>query len=236
MLSGIALKHPGGREFSFAAAGVAIGAFLVAAAQPFAPFGGDIASGALRAALFFAMGMCGIFLSAQVGLQCWTDDWSRTWRAAFASALGVTAFVIISDNFVFRNTLSPSYARFLHQPLEIRLDFFAVRAYTENIVYRLFAVPLLVLAFGRLWHKQDGSPADGVFWTAILLAQVVNIGWNVLHFGPVSSFGLGYDSIRYVLPGLVWGYLFWRYGFVTAEIAHILTHLLLQPAFSIFYR
>jgi hypothetical protein len=233
MAFSITLKPVDGRNLPFAMAGVVAATVFAAAAQPFVPFGGEIASGSLRASALFAMGVCGIFASAQAGLQCWVDDWARNWRAALASALGVAIFVIVLDCFVFRKTLAPSYVTLLREPLGPRLCYYAIRAYTENIVYRLFAMPLLVLAFGAIWRKPDGSPSNGAFWVAIVLAQVINIVWNAVLLEPVTPFVLGYDALRYVAPGCVWGYLFWRYGFATAEIGHVATHLFLQPAFNI---
>jgi hypothetical protein len=233
VLSEITLNQPEWRRVGFAIVGVVLGAFFAGIALPFAPFGGEIGSGPLRASLLLAMGACGIFASPLVGLQCWTDNWARAWSAALVSALGVTIFVIVVDCFLFRNTLSPGYVEILRQPLSFRLTYYPVRAYTENIVYRLFAMPLLVLAFGAFGRKADGSPADGAFWAAIVMAQVINIVWNGVQFESVTLFALGYDAIRYVLPGCLWGYLFWRYGFVTAEIGHVATHFFLQPAFNI---
>ena len=35
------------------------------------------------------------------------------------------------------------------------------------------------------------------------------------------------------VPGVIWGYLYWRPGFVAAEIASVGTHPFLQPALGI---
>lgn len=238
MSATIAPKPDDRRILHYAAAGLVViaGALFAAAAQPFASLGVKIDSGAARAALLFAMGVIGLFASARAGLQLWPENWGRVWRVGLLYAAGTAIFVVVIDCFVFRQTLTPDYVAVLRQPLWMRLVYFSIRAFTENTVYHLFALSILILAFGAVWHKADGSPSDVAFWAAIILSQLVNIVWNVVLFEPVTPFALGYDAIRYVAPGLLWGYLFWRYGFATAEIAHVATHFFLQPSISIVFR
>jgi hypothetical protein len=38
---------------------------------------------------------------------------------------------------------------------------------------------------------------------------------------------------RPIVPGVIWGYLYWRHGFVAAEIASVGMHPFLQPALGI---
>jgi hypothetical protein len=151
-------------------------------------------------------------------------------------AAGTALFIVILDAVVFRQILAADYVSVLREPLWARLVYFPIRAFMENTVYHLFALSLLALAFGTVWRKMDGSPSDGAFWAAIILSQVVNIVGNLVLIQPITPIILGYDTIRYVAPGCVWGYLFWRYGFATAEIGHVATHLFLQPAFNIWLR
>jgi len=109
-------------------------------------------------------------------------------------------------------------------------------AYVENIEYRLFLMSALVWAIGSLWRGSDGRPANGAFWTAMTLAQIVNIAVNVAPqaAGPITPLALAYDGLRYLFPGVVWGYLYWRHGFVAAEIASVGAHPFLQPPLGYF--
>ena len=71
---------------------------------------------------------------------------------------------------------------------------------------------------------------------AVMVAtQALNIGMNVTAFlpGPISPLVLTYEALRYVVPGVIWAWLFWRFGFLTAEIASVGCHLFLQPALGI---
>lgn len=38
-----------------------------------------------------------------------------------------------------------------------------------------------------------------------------------------------YATLRYWLVGAVWGWLYWRHGFLAALAGHGLSHLLLDP-------
>lgn len=66
----------------------------------------------------------------------------------------------------------------------------------------------------------------------MVLAQCVNIAMNVAVLEPVTAPLLFYDAIRYVAPGVLWAWLYLRFGFVSAEVASVGCHLFLQPMFG----
>ncbi len=57
---------------------------------------------------------------------------------------------------------------------------------------------------------------------AILVAQFADIGGLVVAWPE-------YAVPRFWLVGTVWGWLYWRHGFVSALAGHGLCHLLLDP-------
>ena len=131
--------------------------------------------------------------------------------------------------------LSASYVHlFTTAGLGPRLLYFMLRAFNENVIYRLFVMSTLVWIIGALWHDAHHRPTNGAFWTGIVLAQLINISINVVatSSGPITAGVLFYDGIRYIVPGVIWGYLYWHHGFVTAEIASVGTHPFLQPALA----
>ena len=71
----------------------------------------------------------------------------------------------------------------------------------------------------------------------MIVAQSINISINVVYAlgDPISFSVLAYDALRYVAPGVLWAWLFWRFGFVVAEVASVGSHVFLQPAFSIVF-
>lgn len=148
-----------------------------------------------------------------------------------AAALAVALYVVVLDCWLFRSSLDPAYAAFLHQPLGTRLLYFMPRAFNENILYRLFGFAGLALLFGR----GQTPPPRAVFAAAMIAAQLINIWFNVVAISPlpVTPLGLIYDGLRYVVPGVLWAVLYVRNGFAVAEVASVGCHLFLQPAFSL---
>jgi hypothetical protein len=69
----------------------------------------------------------------------------------------------------------------------------------------------------------------------MIATQTLNIGMNVaaLSPDPLSFATLFYDALRYVAPGVLWAWLYWRFGFLTAEVASVGCHIFLQPALGV---
>ena len=66
----------------------------------------------------------------------------------------------------------------------------------------------------------------------MIAAQALNIGVNVVLISDqaLTPAILTYDALRYIVPGVIWACLFWRYGFFVAEVASVGCHIFLQPA------
>jgi hypothetical protein len=179
------------------------------------------------------IGMVGFVMASHVGLNFGVKDLEHPLGFPILVAAVVAAGVAIVDGFLCREFLSANYVQiFSTVGLGSRLLYFMPRAFNENLIYRWCVMSTLIRAIGLLWHDADGRPAEGAYWLGIVLAQVINISINVvaLSHGPITTGLLLYDGIRYIAPGVIWGYLYWRHGFVAAELASVGTHPLLQPA------
>ena len=94
---------------------------------------------------------------------------------------------------------------FIHQ-LRVRLAYFMLRAFNENVFYRLFLFSVLAWGMTRIWPGPAGRPTSVAMWSAMVVAQMVNIGLNVCLFDPPSSVAsIVYDGLRYIVPGVCWG-------------------------------
>ncbi|WP_423141914.1 type II CAAX prenyl endopeptidase Rce1 family protein [Parablastomonas sp. CN1-191] len=141
-------------------------------------------------------------------------------RAALAAGAlaiaGVTAWVLLVDADLCRDGL-PLLARET-APLWPRTLISCLGAMREEVVYRLALTTVLAalpLLFGR---RVPG------WWivAAILAAQFVNIE-------PIDIAYPVWGTLRFWLVGAVWGWLYWRHGFVTALAAHGVVHIVLDP-------
>jgi hypothetical protein len=125
--------------------------------------------------------------------------------------------------------MSANYAGVLAAPLAIRTPAMMLRAFNENIIYRLFLSSILIWLIGRFWKTPSGAPAIGAYWVGFGLAQAANIWINVTSLAPLTPIALAHDGIRYFAPGMLWSWLYWRRGFQANEIASTSVHLFLQP-------
>ena len=216
-------------------AAIALLAALIALVAPFDVLfeAATLGNPLLRMALIAALACGGAWLAARNGMRLELHGPGRPALIGIAAAAGVAAYVVLLDCFVFRSLLSESYAAFLHRPLGERLQYFMLRAFNENVIYRLWLFSALVWLAGRL---RGVAPLPGAAVVlAMVASQMVNIGSNVVALAstPPSPLVLTYDALRYVVPGVVWAILFRRNGFAVAEIASVGCHLFLQPAFSL---
>lgn len=142
--------------------------------------------------------------------------------AGIGGAVGLLA--ALCDIFVFRALLWDSYVRFAAEvPAVQRIVLVGTKALAEEVVFRLVLMSLLVWVASLLW-----PPRELTYWSAAVLAQVTNVALQ----SPVPTtplMGL-FIGVRFIAPGVLWGYLYWRAGFAAAAMAHVSEHVVLQRA------
>jgi hypothetical protein len=207
---------------------------VIAAIAPFDTAFAYLSNGSAlaRVCLFAVIGTCGVFCAEKSGLQLRPSGLRCPTLTPIRIALLVAVYVIVIDCVVFRTIVPQSTIElFRNVPLGPRLLGFMMRAWNENIIYRLTVMSGLSWLIGFLWRSDGVRPAAGPLILAAIIAQVINISMNVSE--PSSPMLLVYDVVRYIPPGVLWGYLYWRNGFATAEIASVGTHPFLQPFFGV---
>ncbi|MEW6640325.1 MAG: hypothetical protein AB1586_07450 [Pseudomonadota bacterium] len=148
--------------------------------------------------------------------------WTAAAAAAAIAAVGVSAIVIAAD-VAFRSHLTADYVAQYTSALMPRIGFRILASAFEEVKWRLGLMTLLIgvarLALGR-------RPPDWFFIGVIAFVQVCNVA-DGLVAAPV------YGTLRFFLPGGVWGWLYWRHGWLTALAAHAGCHLIIDPALLI---
>ena len=161
------------------------------------------------------------------GLRFWPKDWRAAIVFTAVCTVSVATLVVFTD-WAFRPILSPAYVAFFGGPnLPRRILTYMAGAAGEEAVFRLLLMSGLV-AVGNLLLRGDGAAKPALLVAAITLAQAANILPKLTE--PSSAAEVVYDVLRFYVPGLVWGWLYWRHGFLAAMIAHPACHLILQPA------
>jgi hypothetical protein len=180
-----------------------------------------------RVILFTTLVWLGAWAGAKVGLPLRGSKHSVLIGLSCALVMAIAVAFI---DYLFRPILSPSYVEVFHRELNVRLIYFMLRAFNENVFYRLFLFSVLAFGLGKIWHYANGRPTSFAFWAAMIGAQIVNIALNVGLVTPPTTFAMIiYDALRYILPGVCWAKLYLRHGFATAEIASVTCHIFLQP-------
>lgn len=143
------------------------------------------------------------------------------WNAALTAAIFAVALaclVVAACDWLARDQLSRDYIAHYTSPLWPRTGAISLTAMKEELIYRL-GLQTALCALPALFGRKAGPR-----WmvAAILLAQLANVGALALYLPP-------YGLVRFWLVGCIWGWLYWRHGFVTALAAHGVSHFALDP-------
>lgn len=138
--------------------------------------------------------------------------------AILLAVLGVAAAIVGLDGWLFRGHLPQDYVEFYTGPLSPRTFVVCAFAMMEEVKYRLLLMTALVV-LARLM-RVPLTPA--VLWGIIVIAQFANVHALVLD-DPL------YATLRYWAVGCVWGWLYWRHGWLSALLGHGVSHLALDP-------
>jgi hypothetical protein len=240
-LAGVARRQVHDTKFWVSAAAIVVIGAAIAALAPFdrafdhATFGAPI----VRAGALVLIAVIGLLFAMRLGAPIESRGLKHPIVTPLLIAAAMAVYVTVLDLWVFRAVLDPGYLAFIsNASLPDRLLYFMLRAFNESILYRLFLSTALAWALGLIWRGRDGRPANGAYWVAIVVAQAVNIAINVTFEtgSPPTPALLLYDGLRFVLPGVVWGYLYFHNGFAPDEIAAVGTHVFFQPLISLALR
>jgi hypothetical protein len=210
------------------------GLILAAAIAWMTPF--DLAFGAatlgapvLRAGGIVVLALAGLYVARRIDLGVESRGTARPVLTSLLWAAGVGVGCAAFD-WMFRPILHGGYVAMLTSaPLGSRIVVYMMRAFNENILYRLFLGSVLIWVIGQVWKAPDGRPATGAYWVGFSLAQAINVWINVTSQAPVTPTVLLHDGLRYFAPGMAWSWLYWKRGFQSNEIASTSVHLVFQP-------
>lgn len=109
----------------------------------------------------------------------------------------------------------------------------------EEILMRLFLVSGLAWILGRFWQNASSLPAEGAYWTAILLAALL-FGLGHLPATKALTPLTGMIVMRAVvlngIVGIATGWLYWQYGLEAAMLSHFSADILLHLFAPLFAR
>jgi uncharacterized protein (DUF697 family) len=109
-------------------------------------------------------------------------------------------------------------------------------AIAEEVAMRFFTMTLLLWLFTKSTRNSGGEPRQAGYWFAIIIAAIL---FGASHL-PTVLYYIGFSAIpifRIIflnsLGGIVFGWLYWKYGIEYAMISHFgmdfVLHVLLHP-------
>jgi len=141
------------------------------------------------------------------------------------SIVGCTLAIVAIDA-AFRTSLTTQYlATFAQQPAGLT-PMMIGKAAMEELVGRLLLEGGMLTVAGLALRERKIGP--WLLLAIILAAQILILLPDLA--APAGVTEWVYDAVRFVGPGVLWGWLFWRHGFVAALLGHTGTHPLLDPA------
>jgi len=161
---------------SFALVTLLIGA-TIAAIAPFDRAFATLTHGSAlaRVCLLVTLGLIGIYCSNLNGFALHKRGAQPVIVGALC-ALGVAVYVALIDAWLFRAVVPRSYIEFFHtHDLPHRMLYYMLRAFNENVLYRLFAFSTLGYVLAQMSKRRAIS-----FVISMVVVQVVNVGINIV--------------------------------------------------------
>ena len=154
------------------------------------------------------------------------------WRSlVLAAGLGLAfgAYMAMADLTVFSGIIPPVQTTMLAQnSLAERLLFFARGALLDELEYRLIALTAIAWGLSKLAQRSVRAAT----WAAILLTALIIYplgNWAYFRDLDPSALTLLRELALHGAAGTLWGWLYWRHGWLSGLTGHVAAHLSLQP-------
>ena len=198
----------------------------------------------VQSAVIFGIAIAaGLWLAPRLGLRLplFSHDYApgearrvflRCLRDGAPAGLLAGAIVIALEILFFRRYLSPAMLQF-SAPLWQGLLASFYGGIGEEILLRLFVMSGLAYGLARIARRPPAPLAPGVFWTANFLAALL-FGLGHLPataaLTPLTTALVVRALVLNGIPGVLFGYLFWKRGLETAMAAHFTADIVIQSA------
>ncbi len=186
----------------------------------------------IQSALFaFISTILGLIFMEKLGFRLHT----KFSKYSLILALGVgtisALFIVLSDRFIFQSLIGSSDDYQIS--IYYLLGGILYGGVVEELLLRLFVMSGLILLISKfvLKNKTDDTLKPWVIWTAIIVSALL---FGALHLPATSvMFDLSLGIILRALllnglPGIAFGYLYWKHGLSHAMIAHMFAHVVMQ--------
>jgi hypothetical protein len=169
-----------------------------------------------------------------LGLRILPHGAVRPLSIAIGTGLMFGAYMAVSDAVLFRSVIPVSQETLISSFSAIdRIAYFTPLAVIDELEFRLVVMSALAWLL-----TAAGLRRPWCFWAAILVTALVI--YPALHLAYLSALEptpltVAREIMLHGFAGILWGYLYWRYGLIAAMIGHISAHVSLQPMLGLFF-
>ncbi|MBN1438570.1 MAG: CPBP family intramembrane metalloprotease [Anaerolineales bacterium] len=162
----------------------------------------------------------------------------RALLIGLATGAAAGGLLLVLSQFIFGPVMEQSIAAAGVTLPDIRWSWWegllasAGAGFNEEVLLRLFLLNGLAWLGGALFGKKSGRPAAAVLWAANVLSTLV---FGALHIPNLMLIGVPVDAATVLstlamngMIGLLFGWLYWRYGLESAIASHFAADVVLK--------
>lgn len=157
-------------------------------------------------------------------IPTYTQDAARRLAPAMGLGLAFGAYMALADATIFREVIPTAQYLSAHSSALARIAVLAPMAALDELIWRsglLAALCYVLRGRGRGW--------------AVLAVAVLYMLGHPGYLMTVDSGVLAWvrEAALHVGAGVLWGYIYLRYGLAAAMLAHMSAHVTLQPLLTV---
>lgn len=191
-----------------------------------------VVSGIQSGMFAFISTLIGLMFIDKLGLLIYKTISKKSLFVALGVGLFSALFIVLSDLFIFKSILGEQIDSYQFS-IYYFIGGIIYGGVVEELLLRLFVMSGLVLFIHKFIIKQKDHKVQTpwVYYTAIILASLI---FGALHLPATSvMFDLTVGIVLRALllngiPGIAFGYLFWKRDLTHAMIAHAFAHVVMQ--------
>ncbi len=157
----------------------------------------------------------------------------RSLAIALIAGLAFGLWMALADAALFAGAV-PDVQRLMVAQMSTseRIMWFARGALVDEMIFRLIALTALAWCLALMSGLRGGALA----WPAILLTALVVYplgSWAYLSALEPGALTALRELALHGAAGVLWGWLYWRHGWLSGVTGHIAAHLSLQPLLTL---
>lgn len=143
---------------------------------------------------------------------------------AIGAGLAFGAYMVLADGLLFRSIIP--VVQFDEMPVLSRVAYLTPYIVLEELMYRLALMSILAWAITSITGKQDWCYWTAITVTALVIYPLAHLAY--LKTLPPVPLTVVREVVLHGFAGILWGWLYWRHGFLACITGHVASHVTLN--------